>query len=283
MTTATTPTWQELFRQQRHALLGQKARKTNHDVLSLADDEVVLVGGASEAARLSSRPKASGPPRSVMLTPQGPEQTAQEFGAKIEQMRAAYPRAEMAGFGPLSTLPRQRFEGLDRGVVLVGRAGRGFEAAANLDSLQAVKQALTAVLLYSPEVTPEALEQALDALAGIRTLVSVVPLPAAAGDRIPLSGLTTSGTEDAMVISVLRLLLPSSVRVRASWAALGWKVAQVALAYGADEIAGWTAAETLAYTGRVRAAARVERLELNEGLDESRCRDAGWSVSGATQ
>ena len=48
------------------------------------------------------------------------------------------------------------------------------------------------------------------------------------------------------------------------------------LAYGADEIAGWTAAESLAYTGRVRAASRVERQELNEGLEEARCTNAGW-------
>jgi 2-iminoacetate synthase ThiH len=140
------------------------------------------------------------------------------------------------------------------------------------------KAPLTAVLVYAPELTAQALEQAVEALGKVQRLVSVVPLPAGAGDRIPLPGLTTGGTTDVMAISALRILLPAETRVRASWAALGWKVAQVALAYGADEIAGWTAAETLAYTGRVRAASRVERQELNEGLEEARCRDAGWST-----
>ena len=168
--------------------------------------------------------------------------------------------------------------------VMAGKAGRQFEISSDLTRLDDVALPLTAVLVYTPDVTPEALERAVRAMREMLTLVGVVPLPAGAGDRIPLAGLTTAGSLDAMVVAALRLLLPSGISVRASWAALGWKVAQVALAYGADELAGWTGAETLAYTGRVRAASRVERQELDEGLEEARRRDLGWpkhSMGGA--
>lgn len=276
MKTATRP-WQDLFRDHRHALLGQQARSVrNSRVRSLSDEETLLVGGASEAARLADRPKASGPPRAVMLTPDGLQATLESFRAQLHELRAAHPEVEVAGFGPLSASAKERFEGLDRGVFNLGRAGVTFEAASDGVELERLSMPLTAVLIYTPEVTPEAVQAAADAALGIPGLVSLVPLPAGAGDRIPLPGLTTGGSADALVISALRLLLPGTVRVRASWAALGWKVAQVMLAYGADEIAGWTAAESLAYTGRVRAASRVERQELNEGLEEARCTNTGW-------
>ena len=72
-----------------------------------------------------------------------------------------------------------------------------------------------------------------------------------------------------MVVSVLRHFLPAEVRVRASWAALGWKVAQMALIHGADELAGWSVAESVAYSTRVRAAARVETDEVKCGVEEA--------------
>jgi hypothetical protein len=279
MTTAT-PTWQELFQDQRHALLGQLTRPSrNQDVRSLADEEVVLLGGASEAARLSKRPQE--PPREVRcvtLTPGGRQQSLPEFQQLLELARGDHPGAELAGFGPLQAPLLERYQGLDRAVILAGRLDCQFESAAELSACASLSLPLTAVLVYTPQVSPRALEQAVAGLGELASLVSVVPLPAGAGDRIPLAGLTTAGNIDAMVISALRLLLPTRVRVRASWAALGWKVAQVALAYGADELAGWTAAETLAYSGRVRAASRVERQELNAGLAEARARDIGWPI-----
>lgn len=278
MTTAT-PTWQDLFREQRHALLGQRAKEHHRgEVRSLGDDEILLLGGASEAARLSARPKsdAARPPLAVALTPQGKGQSLDSFQSLLAETRAAHPGAELAGFGPLDAPLEQRYQGLDRAVVMAGKVSRGFEVATELEASGTLPLPITAVLVYSPDLTVEALEQAARALCSLPNLVSVVPLPAGAGDRIPLPNLTTAGSIDAMVTSVLRLLLPPAVRVRSSWAALGWKVAQVALAYGADEMAGWTAAETLAYSGRVRAASRVERKELEEGLEESRLHAVAW-------
>lgn len=274
------PTWQQLFSEQRHAKLGLKARAksvaSRGGVTCLADDEVLLLGGASEAARLSKRPaKGEGKPAvSIALTPA--EST--DLAALLKEHRLAQPEAEVAGYRELSLPLAERFEGFDRGVFLAGRMDQSFEPSNDLSQAKEhdLGLPLTAVLVYAPGVKPEALAQAADALSGVQGLVSVVPLPAGAGDRIPLEGLTTAGSTDAMVCSVLRILLPIGLRVRASWAALGWKVAQVILAYGADEIAGWGAAETLAYTGRVRAAARVERDELDLGLAEALKEDAGW-------
>lgn len=281
MTTAT-KSWQSLFIEQRHTLLAKMSRPRPHSaVRSASDEEILLLGGTKDAARLFERPSKgpAGPLRAVVLTPKSATQTREEYQSELHDLRNEHPHTEISGYGPLTTEPNHRFAGLDRGVVLIGRVGETFVPADDLARMEGVSVPLTAVFIYSPDLTPSALEAAAAHLAQLPTLASVVPLPAGAGDRIPLVGLTTAGTTDLMVISVLRLLLPTGVRVRASWAALGWKVAQVALAYGADEIAGWTGAEALAYTGRVRAASRVERGELDEGLAEAHCKDADWSVA----
>lgn len=284
MTSTAPPTWRELFAQHRHGKLGllsqEKAPLTA--VKSLADEEVLLLGLASVAARLSARPKATPQvtPKLVVVTPQSKTSTSADFVESVKEARSLYPKAEIEGFGPLETPLAERFAGLDRGVFLAGRLTDRFTPSQDLAEAATATLPLTAVLVYTPEVTAVALEQAAASLSGLDGLVSVVPLPAGAGDRIPLPGLTTSGSTDMMVIAALRLLLAAKIRVRSCWAALGWKVAQSALAYGADEIAGWTAAETLAYTGRVRAASRVERQELDEGLEEARRENLCWSHQG---
>ncbi len=287
MTITAAPTWKELFAEHHQVKLGRLCRATHptQPVRSLADEEVHLLGMASEAARLSSRPKATPnvPPKLVVVTPQSKDATAEDFAKLVQETRELHPTAELEGFGPLSLPFQERFQGLDRGVVLACHLNKTFEPSTELPQLGKTALPVTAVLVYTPEVSATALEQAATALEAVPNLVGVVPLPAGAGDRIPLPGLTTGGSTDVMVISVLRLLLPRAVRVRACWAALGWKVAQAALAYGADEIAGWTAAETLAYTGRVRAASRVERQELNEGLEEARCESLGWPRQGGAR
>ena len=148
-------------------------------------------------------------------------------------------------------------------------ADYGVGGFGGLQELRGLNKPVIAALQYSPDVSPEALESACQAAAQIPGLRSVVPLPLAAGDRIPLEGATTSGPTDVMVVSVLRHFLPAEVRVRASWAALGWKVAQMALIHGADELAGWSVAESVAYSTRVRAAARVETDEVKCGVEEA--------------
>lgn len=264
--------WRELFRRGDHIRLALALRdnKFARPVRILADDEISLMGGAKEAARLSKRPKQERrhPLLSVVSTPL-PEQSEAEFVKVLDDLRNEHPEVELSGYSPRNT--KACVELFDRVVVQLGEAGRELTPLPDWRERLPLSSGcdLTITLVYTPEVSAQALEQSVKLMLPLENLVSVVPLPLGAGDRIPLPGLTTSGSVDMMVVSTLRHLLPASVRVRASWAALGWKVAQMALLYGADELAGWTAAETLAYSGRVRSAARVEKEELVQGLEEA--------------
>ena len=267
--------WKDLFRQQDSTRLALLVRETgafggDRTVRALGDDKILLLGGASHAARLSKRASQGDPtePLCVVVTPEE-EQQESDFSEALDRIRAEYPDAELAGFGPESC-----WSLLDRLVVRVGEVGKDFTLDPQWERGSQAPQKLSAVLVYSPEASPEALEEACRAVVAARNLHGVIALPLGAGDRIPLPGLTTAGTLDMMVLSALRLLLPQGVKIRASWAALGWKVAQLSVIYGADELAGWSAAETAVYSGRVRAAARVEEDELLEGLAE-----AGWQRS----
>jgi hypothetical protein len=267
-------TWQELFSRQDHIRLALLVRTLenfdNRPVRALADDRVLLLGGAQEQARLSKRPskRSDALPECVIVTPEA-ESEPQSFQAILQQTRDSNQGAELAGFGPLGWGDTEGL--LDRLVVRLGQAGKTFTPDSNWRStvLQTNSRGITLVFVYTPDVTAEAISGVVRQTEGLEKLKSVVALPLGAGDRIPLPGLTTSGSTDVMVLSALRHLLPQQVRVRASWAALGWKVAQLALLYGADELAGWTAAEAAVYSGRVRAAARVENEELECGLNEA--------------
>lgn len=121
---------------------------------------------------------------------------------------------------------------------------------------------------YGPESTPEQIVERLWQLRECARLATVVPLPAGVGDLILVRGATTDGDLDVAVLAAARLVLPK-VHVRSSWAALGWKLAQVGLIFGADEVAGWGVEEQLAYTGRLRPASRVERDEVEAGIREA--------------
>lgn len=264
--------WKELFRLQdatRLALAARQAGAIGGDkcIRALGDDQMLLLGGASEAARLSKRAKrdSTAEPICVVVTPEQ-DQSEDEFAKLLSQAKKDFPNSELAGFGPTGFCKE-----FDRLILKVGQVGVAFQP--DEQSLGKAKYAdrVTAVLVYTPEATAEALEQSVKACESIQSLETVVVLPLGAGDRIPLPGLTTAGTLDMMMISALRLLLPPAVNVRASWAALGWKVCQLAICYGATELAGWSAAETAVYSGRVRAAARVEEDELVQGIAE-----AGW-------
>ena len=269
--------WKNLFREQDSTRLALLVRETgafgpDKSVRALGDDKMLLLGGASHAARLSKRSSQREPlePLCVVVTPEE-EQQESEFLEAVKRVRAEFPEAELAGFGPKSCWPL-----LDRLVMKVGEVGKDFTLDSQWDSQNQVAQKLSAVLVYSPEASPEALEKACEALLRAKNLHGVVALPLGAGDRIPLPGLTTAGTVDMMILSALRLLLPQEIKVRASWAALGWKVAQLAVMYGANELAGWSAAETAVYSGRVRAAARVEEDELLQGMVEAGWRRTPW-------
>jgi hypothetical protein len=269
--------WELLFRENRHAELALRLRdsKRGAQARCLGDDQVVLLGGAAGAGRESKRLPKDREVLSVVLTPE-PDQSDDQFEDLVRAAREEHPHAEFSGHAG-----EAKPELFDCLALKLGLADKEFES----EKLQSGHgKPLIAVLSYTPEVDPDALVAACRKAADLPGLQSVVPLPLGAGDRIPLKGFTTSGTTDLMVISVLRHFLPAQVRVRASWAALGWKVAQLGLLYGADELAGWSAAEGLVYGGRVRAAARVESEEVELGVEEARRAFVAWlSLKGAVR
>lgn len=122
-----------------------------------------------------------------------------------------------------------------------------------------------ATILYGPRDSEAALTERLGLLQGAS---SVVLLPREAGDQL-LGEECTDGVQDARFLALARRTLPASVRVRASWAALGWKMAQATLAFGADELAGWGLEEALAYGKKVRPAATVGAAEVRAGIEEA--------------
>lgn len=261
--------WKTLFGHEDHIRLAlelRQGRSLQEGVRGIADDQVLLFGGATEQARQAKRVRPDRMLEAIVITPDK-DQTEDDFLKTISDLKESYPALKLSGFSPENS-PRCTAH-FDSVVVKVGEAGTEFcEEPGWQERLpEGIPTVLT--LVYRPEVTADALEAAIKRIAEVENVISVVPLPLGAGDRIPLVGLTTAGSTDVMVISVLRYSLPDTIRVRASWAALGWKVAQLALCYGADELAGWSAAEVASYSGRVRAAARVERQELLLGLEEA--------------
>ena len=278
--------WKRLFLEEEHVRLALAFRDTGafetpQTVRTLADNELVLFGGAAEAARLSARPnradKVDECLQGAVVTPLD-GQSKDEYDQLLRETKELHPGLSFSGFGPQGWANRDK--SLDRVVIKLGEAGVKFQAAEELEKgiQDSHGASVTLVLVYTPDVTAESLEQAVDSAGDLGPVVSLVALPLGAGDRIPLAGLTTAGTKDLMVLSALRYLLPKKVALRASWAALGWKVAQIAPLYGANELAGWTAAESLIYTGRVRAAARVEADEVLRGLDEAGCSQRPWTA-----
>ncbi len=271
--------WRALFEQGHHLCLGKRASilAKGRGVKALADPQILVLAQGSDGVRGGRRVSEPDPKavRSVVYIGQN-----ENLDSRLSEIRQSFPQAEIAGQNRFDQEFADRFTGFDRAVFVAGLLAKNFRPTQDLKAWQGSPGLSpgTAVLQYSPEVTGRAVQQAVEELEGCHGLVSVVPLPTGVGDRIPLPGLTTSGVVDVMLLASLRIALPTTVRVRASWAALGWKVAQVGLAYGADECAGWSAAESLVYSERVRAASRVEISELSEGLLEAGRENEGWHL-----
>lgn len=123
-----------------------------------------------------------------------------------------------------------------------------------------------ATLNYDQTTPVESLLADMQSLARRKWLVGCVLLPAGVGDQV-LSPATTWGSRDVALLSAARLLL--RCHVRASWGALGWKLAQASIAFGTDEVAGWGLEEQLTYGGRFRPAAQVSHEEAEAGILEA--------------
>lgn len=249
--------------------LGRRARARRHSAVWLrADGAVWLSLGASgrSPVELGRLPLDV---REVHYHPQkddSPEFVRQRLG----ELRAEHPGAVLHGLSP-GWLSRHGLpEGLDSLSLFTGELERDEAAAARgwPDAL-ACDIDMVATVIYGPEHTASQLEQRLTRLAQAPRLRQVVLLPRAVGDLVVVPGATTDGTKDVEFLALARCLLPASVRVRASWGALGFKLAQSALAFGADALAGWGLEEQLAYSGKMRSADLIGWDEARAGVREA--------------
>ncbi len=121
---------------------------------------------------------------------------------------------------------------------------------------------------YGPETSGEALVALLGSLRTMPSLRCLVLLPGRPGGRSLGPG-DTDGVLDARLVALARLALPRRVRVRSSWAAFGWKMAQFLLACGADEVAGGGLEENLAWGRGFEPAAVVSAEQARAGIREA--------------
>ncbi|MEW6277591.1 MAG: hypothetical protein AB1758_03130 [Candidatus Eremiobacterota bacterium] len=210
--------------------LGVRAsRARTHDGVGFLEDGAVLL--ARPGVELPERPPW---PRMIHL--------ASDSAEYLLELRARYP-----------------------GVWVHGPAGLPVDSLALFTSREPQERLPeVATVLYDQE---SSVLDDLERLARRPRLVGVVLLPAAVGDQVLVEGATTWGNRDVSLLAAARILLPHC-HVRASWGALGWKLAQPAVAFGADELAGWGLEEHLAYP-RARPASGVGRAEVEAGIREA--------------
>ena len=134
-----------------------------------------------------------------------------------------------------------------------------------------------ASFIYGPQVTRTQVEERVEAIVRDRQVCTVLPLPRGLGDKLMQASSTTDGILDARVLSWTRLAC-GELHVRASWGALGWKMAQPTLLFGVDELAGRGLEEVLAYGPQARAAAVVRTEEVEAGIREAGHRPLGVST-----
>ncbi|GMU55935.1 MAG: hypothetical protein AMXMBFR33_50810 [Candidatus Xenobia bacterium] len=211
--------------------LGRRASMARmHDEVGFLEDEALFLA-------LPDAPLPAVAPRVIHLMP-GSE-------TRLPSLRQAFPEAWVHGPAGL--------DGLDS-VALLGQRP------------ECSGMPEVATLTYDQTTPVESLLADLQSLARRKWLVSCVLLPEGVGDQV-LSPATTWGSRDVALLSAARLLL--RCHVRASWGALGWKLAQASIAFGTDELAGWGLEEQLTYAGRFRPAAQVSHEEAEAGILEA--------------
>lgn len=256
----------------------------------LRDGDLLDLGARAAAARASTRAgyREDGAvrmaDRSSEWTPgEAPEGPARKASARPRELHVLAPDEarlrELRRLHPDLWIHAAVPAGLDRDGAL-GLAAAGADsllvATGSADAGEGSWAALldlplpvVASATYGPASSPEAVAARLDLLRRGAGLRCVVWLPDHPGDQVFVPGRTTDGTEDAILLAATRLALPRTVRVRASWAAYGWKMAQFALTFGIDEVAGWGLEEEAAWPGQASAAAVVTREEAEAGLVEA--------------
>jgi 2-iminoacetate synthase ThiH len=208
----------------------------------------------------------------VHFHPRKDESPAQAV-EQLVRLRAQFPQARLHGFSPgwlqrhgWNRLDELQQAGLDSLCWFTGELTESHPAASGWEQCADLAIAKVACFVYGPHPDPADLEKRVRALVGAD---QIVPLPRAVGDLVVIPGATTDGTCDIEVLSRCRALAQPKQRVRASWGALGFKLAQSSLVFGSDALAGWGLEEQLAYSGRMRPADLIGWDEARAGVVEA--------------
>ena len=201
--------------------------------------------------------------------------------ARVRELHARFPQAPVHGFSP-AWFERQGAReviGLNSLCWFTGSVdGPAESASSGWQKLADTEIAKVASFIYGPEVTREQVEARVGEILKGRNVTTIVPLPRGLGDRVLLAQATTDGILDVTVYAWTRIACARhDVRLRASWGALGWKMAQPCLSFGVDELAGWGLEEFLAYGPKARGSSVVGREEAEQGI-----REAGREPIGVT-
>lgn len=216
-------------------------------------DEVAFLEDAALFLATREAPWPAVKPRVIHLLPDL-EEDPDLLRGRLKALREAFPGVWIHGGSPAWVARHGALEGLDSLALFTSRPEPG-------------ERPEVATIVYAQDTPVETILGDLHALEGRRRLVSCVLLPAGVGDQV-LSPATTWGSRDMALLAAARLILPRC-HIRGSWGALGWKMAQAAIAFGVDEIACWGLEERLAYGTRFRTACTVEHEEAEAGIQEA--------------
>ncbi|MBS2033411.1 hypothetical protein JST97_00370 [bacterium] len=245
--------------------LGREARRKRHPRVWLrADGAVHLVPTSPDWGKLPLEVKE------VHFHPRKDE-TPEQVLAQVAELRSRFPAARLHGLSPgwlkkygMDILNQLRLDSL---CWFTGElTGPSSPPAQGWQDCAALKLPKVAAFVYGPEHSAEDLEKRLDQL---RDAEQIIPLPRAVGDLVVIPGATTDGPRDIEILSRSRALAEPAQWIRASWGALGFKLAQSSLAFGADALGGWGLEEQLAYSGRMRPADLIDWNEARAGTVEA--------------
>ena len=110
-----------------------------------------------------------------------------------------------------------------------------------------------------------ALREAQDETGGF---LCFIPLPFKP-QKTPLKVAPTTGTEDLKMIAISRLMLDNFPHIKAYWIFLGLKIAQVALAFGADDFHGTVIEERISELSGVEDEKTLTRTEIERLIREA--------------
>ncbi|WP_456434559.1 aminofutalosine synthase MqnE [Thermosulfuriphilus sp.] len=121
----------------------------------------------------------------------------------------------------------------------------------------------------------ETIEERLDHLLALREaqdetggFLCFIPLPFKP-QKTPLKVASTTGIEDLRMIAVSRLMLDNFPHIKAYWIFLGLKLAQVALAFGADDFHGTVIEERISELSGVEDDKVLTRDEIERLIREA--------------